>query len=31
MLATVLSSHASDGTVGGTWPRLDVEAESCWR
>jgi hypothetical protein len=38
MLATVLLSHAGDGTVGETWPLCDVDAdaldgatESCWR
>jgi hypothetical protein len=31
MLAMVLSSHARDGTTKVTWPRRDVDAESCWR
>jgi hypothetical protein len=29
--ATVLLSHAGDGAVGVTWPRHDVDVESCWR
>jgi hypothetical protein len=24
-----MSSHAGDGTAGATWPRHDVDAESC--
>jgi hypothetical protein len=31
MLATVLPSHTSDGTTEATWPRHDVDVESCWR
>jgi hypothetical protein len=31
MLVTVLLSHSGDGTAGATWPRCDVDAESCWR
>jgi hypothetical protein len=27
----MLSSHASDGVAGKTWPLRDVDAESCWR
>jgi hypothetical protein len=30
MLATMLLSHAGDGTAEATWPWHDVEAESCW-
>jgi hypothetical protein len=30
MLATMLSSHAGDVTAGATWPRRDVDIESCW-
>jgi hypothetical protein len=26
-----MSSHAGDGATGVTWPRRDVDAESCWR
>jgi hypothetical protein len=29
MLATVLLSHVGDGAVRVTWPRRDVDAESC--
>jgi hypothetical protein len=29
MLATMLPSHAGDGTAEVTWPRCDVDAESC--
>jgi hypothetical protein len=28
---TVMPSDAGDGTVGATWPRHDVDVESCWR
>jgi hypothetical protein len=28
---TVLLSHASNGAAGETWPRCDVDAESCWQ
>jgi hypothetical protein len=31
MLVTALLSHAGDGTVEATWPRRNVDAESCWR
>jgi hypothetical protein len=31
MLATVLPSHTGDDVAGATWPRRDVDAESCWR
>jgi hypothetical protein len=31
MLATVLSCHAGDGAAGVSWPRRDVDVESCWR
>jgi hypothetical protein len=31
MLVIVLLSHASDGAAEATWPRRDVDAESCWR
>jgi hypothetical protein len=31
MPATMLPSHAGDGTVEVTWPRRDVDVESCWR
>jgi hypothetical protein len=27
----VLSNHAGADTVGATWPRCNVHAESCWR
>jgi hypothetical protein len=27
----VLLSHAGDGAVGVTWPRHDVDVDSCWR
>jgi hypothetical protein len=27
----VLSSHASNDAAGKTWPRCDVDVESCWR
>jgi hypothetical protein len=30
MQATMLLSHAGDGAAEATWPRRDVEAESCW-
>jgi hypothetical protein len=30
-LATMLPSHAGDGAAEATWPRCDVEAESCWQ
>jgi hypothetical protein len=30
MLATMLLSHAGDDAVDTTWPRHDVDAESCW-
>jgi hypothetical protein len=29
MLAMMLSRHASDGTAGASWPRRDVDTESC--
>jgi hypothetical protein len=28
---TALSSHAGDGVADATWPRHDVNAESCWQ
>jgi hypothetical protein len=31
MLATMLSSHVGDDVAEETWPRRDVDAESCWR
>jgi hypothetical protein len=31
MLVIMLLSHAGDDAVGATWPRHDVDAESCWR
>jgi hypothetical protein len=31
MLAMVLPSLAGDRTVGVTWPRRDVDVESCWQ
>jgi hypothetical protein len=31
MLATMLSSHAGNGAAVVTWPRYDVDVESCWR
>jgi hypothetical protein len=31
MLATTLSSHASNGVVEVTCPQHDVNVESCWR
>jgi hypothetical protein len=30
MLATKLPSHEGNDAVGATWPRRDVDAESCW-
>jgi hypothetical protein len=29
MLVMVLPSHASDVAAGATWPRRDVDVESC--
>jgi hypothetical protein len=29
--AMYILSHAGDGAVEVTWPRRDVDAESCWR
>jgi hypothetical protein len=29
MLATMLLRHAGEGTAGATWPRGDIDAESC--
>jgi hypothetical protein len=31
MLAMVLLSHAGNGIAEATWPRHNVDAESCWR
>jgi hypothetical protein len=31
MLVMVLLSQDNDDTAGVTWPRRDVDAESCWR
>jgi hypothetical protein len=31
MLAIMLPRHVGDGVVGVTWPRRDVNAESCWQ
>jgi hypothetical protein len=31
ILVTMLSSHAGDDVARATWPRHDVDAESCWR
>jgi hypothetical protein len=31
MLTMVLSSHTSNDATKVTWPRHDVDAESCWR
>jgi hypothetical protein len=31
MLATVLPSHAGDDITGATWPRRDIDVESCWQ
>jgi hypothetical protein len=31
MLATVLQSITGDNAAGVTWPRCDVDVESCWR
>jgi hypothetical protein len=31
MLTTMLSSHAGDGIARVTWPRHEVDVESCWR
>jgi hypothetical protein len=31
MLVTVLLSHAGDGAAEVTWPRRDIDAESCQR
>jgi hypothetical protein len=30
MLATMLLSHDGDGTAEASWPRRDVDIESCW-
>jgi hypothetical protein len=30
MLTIMLLSHTSDGAVGATWPRHDVDAELYW-
>jgi hypothetical protein len=30
MLATLLPSHAGDGAAEASWPRRDVDIESCW-
>jgi hypothetical protein len=27
----MLPSHAGDGVAEATWPRRDVDVESCWR
>jgi hypothetical protein len=27
----VLLGHAGNATAGATWPRCDVDVESCWR
>jgi hypothetical protein len=27
----VLPSHADDSATGATWPRRDVDVESCWQ
>jgi hypothetical protein len=29
MLAIMLLSHAGDGATKATWPRRDIDAESC--
>jgi hypothetical protein len=31
MLATALPTHAGDGVTKVTWPRRDVDVDSCWR
>jgi hypothetical protein len=31
MLVMVLPCHADDSATGATWPRRDVDVESCWR
>jgi hypothetical protein len=31
MLATMLLSHAGDGAAETTWPRRDIDTESCWQ
>jgi hypothetical protein len=31
MLAIVLPSQAVDGAAEATWPRRDMDVESCWR
>jgi hypothetical protein len=28
---TMLPSHAGDNTTEVTWPRCDIDAESCWQ
>jgi hypothetical protein len=28
---TVLLSHTDDGAAGATWPRRNVDVESCWQ
>jgi hypothetical protein len=31
MLEMMLLSHAGDDVTGATWPRRNVDTESCWR
>jgi hypothetical protein len=31
MLATMLPNHGRDDAAKSTWPRRDVDAESCWQ
>jgi hypothetical protein len=31
ILATMLPSHAGDDAAEVTWPRRDIDAESCWQ
>jgi hypothetical protein len=31
MLFPMPPSHAGDGAIGATWPRRDVDVETCWR
>jgi hypothetical protein len=31
MLATILPNHGRDDAAKSTWPRCDVDVESCWQ
>jgi hypothetical protein len=30
MLTMVMSRHVGDGPAEATWPRRDIDVESCW-